>query len=168
VGKFVNYLVDDWNLISVPLIQVNTTLEYVLQTIKGNYIVVQGYHAGKSRPWKNWHKDKPKHMNDVIEINHKNGYYIKMFVPDYLVVCGKVPAGTSIHMKAGWNLVGYPSLIPRPVADALASISGMYNKIEFYNTTTDKEEALDPDDYMQPGLGYWIHCTADCVWEVPL
>jgi hypothetical protein len=90
-----------------------------------------------------------------------------MLAQDYLVVCGEVPAGTSIQLKAGWNLVGYPSVIPRTVTDALASIDGMYNKVEFYNTTTDKEEALGSSDYMQPQTGYWIHCTSDCLWEIP-
>ena len=166
VGKCVNYLVDDWNLISVPLVQLNTTMQYVFQTILDNVIAVKGYHAGKSTPWKNWHNGKPNYMNNLIEIDHESGYYVKMLVPDHLVVCGRVPSGTSIPLKAGWNLVGYPSVIPRTVTDALVSIAGMYNKVEFYNTTTDREEPLAPYDYIHPGLGYWIHCTADCVWEV--
>jgi hypothetical protein len=168
VGKFVNYLVLDWNLISVPLTQYNNSLKCVFQTIEGNYIAVKGYHAGKSRPWMNWHKDKPKYMNDVIEIDIKSGYYIKMLIPDHLVVAGKVPTFTSIPLKAGWNLVGYPSLLPRTRDDALASIAGLYNKVEFYNTTSDREESLEPNDLMYPGYGYWIHAISDCTLEVTM
>ena len=168
VGKFVNYLELDWNLFSVPLIQSNTSQEHVLQTINGNYEILQGYHAGKSRPWLNHNKKKPPWLNHVIEINIKEGYYIKMINPDHLVVAGTVPVNTQISIKTGWNLVGYPCLINKTVADALSSISGKYNKVEFFNTTTGKEEGLGPTDLMYPGFGYWIHATSDCVWEVPL
>ncbi len=168
VGKVVNYLSEGWNLISIPLIQVNTSREYVLQTIEGNYTSVFGYHAGKSRPWLHWHRDKPNKFNDVIEIDHEEGYYIDMINPDHLVVVGKVPTNIQIQLKAGWNLVGYPSLTERTRDDALSSIAGMYNKVCFYNTTTEKEETIGPDDIMAPGYGYWIHATSDCVWEVPL
>jgi hypothetical protein len=91
-----------------------------------------------------------------------------MITGDDLIIAGKVPTLTHISLKAGWNLVGYPSLTERTRDDALASISGSYNKVEFYNTTTDKEEGLGPSDLMYPGYGYWIHATSDCVWDVPV
>ncbi len=89
-----------------------------------------------------------------------------MVNPDYLVVTGKVPTSTQIQLKAGWNLVGYPSFTIRTGDDALASISGNYNKMMFYNITKNREEAIGPSDIMSPGEGYWIHATSDCVWEV--
>lgn len=167
VGKIVNYLVKEWNLISNPLIQSNTTRENVLQTLENNFSTVQGYHAGRSRPWLHWHRDKPNYFNDAIEINPEEGYYIDIVNPDYLVVAGKVPASTQIQLKSGWNLVGYPSLTSRTRDDALASISGNYNKVLFFNTTKDKEETVGPSDNMSPGKGYWIHATSDCVLDVP-
>jgi hypothetical protein len=148
VGKMVNYLVEGWNLISVPLIQSNTSAEYVLQTLELNYSTIQGHHAGRSRPWLHWHRDKPNYFNDVIEINHEEGYYIDMVNPDYLVVAGKVATITQIQLKTGWNLVGYPSLTTRTRDDVLSSISGNYNKV------------------INPGFGYWIHATSDCMLEV--
>jgi hypothetical protein len=168
VGKFVQYMVSDWNMFSVPLAQFDTSRTEVLDSIEGNYSQIHGYHAGKSRPWLNLNKNKPGHLNDVIEVDHKQGYYVKMTNPDYLVVAGVVPAGTQISLKAGWNLVGYPCLESKSVSEALDSISGSYNKVEFFNTTSDKEEGLGPSDLMHPGLGYWIHATSDCVWEVPI
>jgi hypothetical protein len=168
VGKFVNSLVSGWNMVSVPLIHENNSLIHVIQTIEGNCSAVKGYHAGKSRPWLNWHKDKPDYMNDIMEIYLKSGYYIYGVNPDYLVVAGKVPTTTSVQLKTGWNLVGYPSLIPRTRDDALASIAGQYNKVEFYNTTSNREEPLGPNDLMYPGYGYWIHAISDCTWEVTI
>jgi hypothetical protein len=161
-GKFVNSLYKNWNLFSVPLIQFHSSLDYVLQTIEDNYTQIQGYHAGKSRPWLNLNKKKPSKLNDVIDINLKEGYYIKMINPDYLVVAGAVPINTQIPLKTGWNLVGYPCLIDKTVSDALSSISGKYNMVEYYDPVLDKEVRLNPDDLMIPGYGYWIHATEDC------
>ena len=107
-------------------------------------------------------------MNDVIEIDPEKGYYIHMLNPDHLVVAGSIPLSISIALKAGWNLVGYPSLTPRTRDNALFSIAGNYNMVDFYNTTTEREEALGLDDFMSPGYGYWIHCTVDCTLEVPV
>ncbi|UCE39384.1 MAG: hypothetical protein JSW00_09235 [Thermoplasmata archaeon] len=167
VGKMVNSLGRGWNMISVPLIQSNSSAEHVLQTLQLNYATIQGYHAGKSRPWLHWHRDKPNYFNDEIEITHEWGYYIDMVNPDYLVVAGKVPASTQISLKVGWNLVGYPSPIIRTRDDALSSISGSYNKVEFFDTSKGKEVAVESLDDMNPNLGYWIHVTDDCVWDVP-
>lgn len=166
VGKFVSHLEDGWNMISVPLVQSDTKRETVLATIEGNYMTVQGYHAGKSRPWLHWHRNKPNYFNAIIEINHKQGYYIDMIVPDYLVTAGKVADQVNISLKSGWNLVGYPCLTSKLRDDALSSISGKYNMVERYDTTKDREVSLGPDDYMDPGLGYWIHATQECTWTI--
>lgn len=166
VGKFVFNLAEGWNMFSIPLVQSDTARDKVLETLGTNYVTVQGYHAGKSRPWLHWHRNKPNRFNDVIAINRNEGYYIDMLVPDYLVTVGKVAGTTDITLKTGWNLIGYPSLTNRLRDDALSSISGKYNKVERYDTTLDKEVRLDSGDFMQPGLGYWIHTTEDCVLSI--
>ena len=166
VGKFVNSLEPGWNMISVPLEQSNTKRECVLQTIENNYATVQGYHAGKSRPWLHWHRGKPNYFNDVIEINHKDGYYVDMIIADHLVTVGKVSPQVDISLKSGWNLVGYPCLTDQLRDDALSSISGNYNMVERYDTTKDREVRLTPSDYMQSGDGHWIHATQDCTWTI--
>ena len=166
VGKFVSDLVVDWNLFSTPLVQSDTTRDTVLQTLGSNYASVQGYHAGKSRPWLHWHRNKPNKFNDVIDIIHKEGYYIDMITPDYLVTVGQVVPTVDISLKTGWNLIGYPSLTDQLRDDALSSISGKYNMVERFDTTRDREVRLDPSDYMQPGYGYWIHATQDCVLTI--
>jgi PKD repeat protein len=167
VGKFASQLDEGWNLISVPLVQRDTAREVVLQTIDGNYVSVQGYHAGKSRPWLHWHRNKPNKFNDVIAVDHKNGYYVDMLVSDYLVTAGKVASETDINLKTGWNLVGFPAFENRTVEVALSSISGKYNMVEYFDTTRDREVRLEGTDFMFPGLGYWIHTTENCILTIP-
>ncbi|UCE37156.1 MAG: PKD domain-containing protein [Thermoplasmata archaeon] len=166
VGKFAWYLKEGWNMFSVPLVQSDTSRETVLQTIENNYVTVQGYHAGKSRPWLHWHRWKPNYFNDEIEINHKKGYYIDMIVPDYLVTAGKVASQTDIHLKNGWNLIGYPCLSEQTVSDALSSIDAKYNLVEYFDPIKDKEVRLESNDLMIPGFGFWVHTTAECVLTI--
>jgi hypothetical protein len=75
---------------------------------------------------------------------------------------GKVAVSVDISLKSGWNLIGYPCLTSKLRDDALSSISGKYNMVERFDPITDKEIRLDSGDYMEPGLGYWIHATEDC------
>jgi PKD repeat protein len=166
VGKFSSLLDEGWNMVSVPLIQRDTSKDTVLQTLGPNFLRVQGYHAGKSKPWVNWHRNKPNQFNDEISIDHKNGYYIDMLVSDHLVTAGKVASEESISMKTGWNLIGNPCLTENLRDDALSSIAGKYNMVERFDTVKDKEVRLTASDLMEPGLGYWIHVTEDCVWRI--
>jgi chitodextrinase len=163
VGKYVQQLDAGWNLISVPFGQKDTSRETVLQTLDGNYVSVQGYHAGKSRPWYNWHKDKPHQFNDVIAVDHKGSFYINMLAPDYLVTAGEVAIQTNIDLKAGWNLIGFSSLSEETVENALSSIAGNYNVVEYFDTAAGNEIRLQPNSLMYPGQGYWIHVTNNCV-----
>jgi PKD repeat protein len=163
VGKYAQQLDAGWNLVSVPLGQKDTSREAILQTIEGNYASVQGYHAGKSRPWLNWHRNKPNALNDAIAFDHESGYYIDMITPDYLVTAGKVAATTDIDLKAGWNLIALSVFEEETVENALSSIAGKYNMVEYFDTVTNKEVRLQPDDLIYPGLGYWIHATENCV-----
>jgi hypothetical protein len=162
VGKVSYNLQEGFNLISVSLEQTDTTRDVVLQTVAGNYAALQGYHAGESTPWLHWQTDKPNPYNDIIEVYNKIGFYIDLIGADDLVVVGNVPQTSQISLKTGWNLIGYPSLEIRPRDTALASISGLYNKVELYNTATGVNEALGSNDPMEPGQGYWIHATQDC------
>lgn len=82
-----------------------------------------------------------------------------------LSITGTVPESTQIQLYAGWNLVGYPSLNPEIVANAL------------FGTAADRVEVCDPaepymikevgaDYLMHAGEGYWVHVPADAVWVI--
>ncbi len=161
VGKVVNNLQEGWNLISLPLIQVNTSMQNVLQTLDLNYEILQSYHAGKSRPWLHWEGNKPSELNQEILMTREYGYYMYLTTSDSLHVAGPVPISTQITLKTGWNLVGYPSLLADTRDNSLSSISGNYDKVEFFDTSWGGEVGIGSGDLMYPGYGYWVHATAD-------
>lgn len=83
-----------------------------------------------------------------------------------LLLYRTVPSSTSIQLRAGWNLVGYPTLTTnQTVANA------------FWGTGVDIVEGYDgaqpyltrslPGTYvMKPGEAYWVHVNADTIWAV--
>jgi hypothetical protein len=77
-----------------------------------------------------------------------------------------------INLSVGENYVGYNSLIPLPVSEALASITGKYSTVRAYKD--DEWKYYDPADeagsmlqVLTPGSGYWIEVTEGTTWVLP-
>lgn len=153
-----------WNLISVPLIQTDTSISTVLSSIEGKWDIAQYYDgACTSNPWKTYAAFKPASLNTLWGLNHKIAFWLHTTEPCKLTICGQASTSTAISLYAGWNLVGYPSLVQKSISAALAStgcdiVEGSSNP---YRTT------VLPGSYlMKPGEGYWVHVPADTVWVV--
>lgn len=97
-------------------------------------------------------------MNDLDGINRTTGFWVHMKVADTLFIIGEQPTYTSIILNKGWNLVGYPSLTPRLLADALPTIAGKYDAVEHYNASAPsnpwESSATGTLTMMRPGEGY--------------
>lgn len=98
------------------------------------------------------------------------GYWIKMKIAAKLTIRGNDAISSSIQLSKGWNLVGYNSLSPRTITEALASIENLYYSVWAYksggwlrhiegfagNNLTD----------MVPYYGYWINAKDNCTWDL--
>ena len=64
-----------------------------------------------------------------------------------MTITGTVPASVSIQLCPGANLIGYPSIAPVPLPNAVASIAGKYQRIHAYEPTdsADPWKAFDPN-----------------------
>jgi hypothetical protein len=154
-----------WNLISVPLIQANESISKVLTSIPSKWDVIQAYNSVEIN-WKTNATFKPDQLNDLKTLNHSIGFWINITQPGItLTVYGFVPTSTSIPLKAGWNLVGYPSLVQKPISEALAGTG--YDSVEGFNASDPYRTSVLPGSYlMKPGEGYWVHVPADSTWVV--
>lgn len=160
-----------WNLISNPLIPANTSVLACLEDLEGDttWDILQ-YHDSNTSSWKGYSTHKPESLNDLTSIDETMGLWIHVTSAEpveggYLRVNGFEPASTNITLKAGWNLVGYPSITERTIAEALAGTG--YDAVEGYNATAPyRIIALNDADKMKPGEGYWVHVPADTVWVV--
>lgn len=171
-GKFILYLKNGWNLLSLPLIQQETDLVTVLKDIEGNYSSVQWYEIndGKGR-WKHYHILKPSFMNNLHNLSHKMGLFVHVTAQEEigLILNGSKPTTNQfIPLKAGWNLVGYPATTNRLRDDALNNLifGTDIGSIWTFDARLQKWEEIGESDYFELGRGYWIYSKHDCDWLV--
>ncbi|MCK4266553.1 MAG: Ig-like domain-containing protein, partial [Thermoplasmata archaeon] len=155
-----------WNLISLPLIQTNTSILAVLSSIDGEWDYVQYYNTTDANDhWKTYATFKPSSLNDLWNLNHTMGFWLHTMEACTLNVTGSAPTSTSIPLYAGWNLVGYPSLTEKNISDALAGTD--YDRVEGFNATAPYRLGQLADSYiMQSGEGYWVHVPSNTVWTI--
>lgn len=156
------FLLKGLNLVSYPLLVADESSDTILSMVQGSYDSLWKYDedAGlwlslsSSKAWKG-----------AMILNVSDGWWIRASEDTHFDVTGVVPGPVDINLKAGWNLVGYPSLTDRTVADALIGVS--YSRLEGFDDLSPYHlRALSDTDYMTTGMGYWIYVTQDTVWTV--
>ena len=164
-----------WNLISIPRVLNGSAPEVVLASIAGKYDLVYAWDASDpADPWKSY---MPGLGGDLTYISRNMGLWVRMTQAGTLTVEGEMPTTTSIPLYAGWNLIGYPAGVARPVPDALASIAGKYTLVFEYDASSPdapwRSYSPQVPDFantlaeMRPGFGYWVKATQDCTLTVP-
>ncbi|MCK4442942.1 MAG: hypothetical protein KAW09_00250 [Thermoplasmata archaeon] len=108
--------------------------------------------------------DKTKPYGGSFLTTNEMGFWVEVTSPSIYAVAGKVPAQTPINLHAGWNLVSYPSLIPRDVAETLMGVG--FTWIEGYDGAAlpYNLRKLSEWDYLYAGTGYWIYATENAIW----
>jgi hypothetical protein len=153
-----------WNLISIPIIQTDTSVEGVLSTISGNWDVVKYYDStDASDPWKTYRVNGTH--NDLWYLDSTMGFWLHATEACNLTVNGVEFESTSITLYAGWNLVGYPSITEISVGDAFWGTSA--DRVEVFDPASPYMiSAVAPEYIMKPGEGYWVRVPADTVWVI--
>lgn len=156
-----------WNLVSFPIAPSNPAAAAVLGEVAGSCTIVWGYQGGK------WSMYDPDNLffNDLGVLTAGYGYWIRMSEPGTLIVEGTAPS-ESVALKAGWNLAGYNSTQPLPIADALASVAGEVEAV--WSCQNGQWSAYIPGspspgglDTLEQGRGYWIKVKKGCTWKLP-
>ena len=171
-------LLEGWNLISLPVVPASTSISDILSSIEGYYDAVQVYDGSSAQQqWSSYCAGGPPYANTLQQVDETMGLWVSVTDSVTLKVMGTRFSGTSIPLYAGWNMVGYPVTGPKTISDALASIGGKLTMVRWYDTTSDPDDPwkhYDPsapswsNDLvdMQPGRGYWVEVSEDCVWGV--
>ena len=162
-AKFTRLLSRGANLVSIPLIQSDESIETVLQTV--SYDKVWSYDAS-SQEWK-WYMSFKTYRRGLRSANHTMGLWIDVTKESNLTVAGTVPITTDIRLSAGWNLVGFPSLNSSFTVSDLNAVIGA--------TRVEGFDSLAPPFYLrvqgdtevlQAGYGYWVRIESETVWVV--
>jgi uncharacterized protein YkwD len=161
-----------WNLVSFPYTTEDNSLDFVLESISGEYDTVTFYDSFDSQdPWKSNLIQKPSSMNDLESLDNTMGFWIHITNPDGadLEVDGDDPASSQyVSLAKGWNLLGYPSQSKklRDIGLNNLEFDTHIDSIQYYDPATGTLRDLGEDEYMEPGFGYWVHATYDCQWIV--
>ena len=164
-GKFVRQLSAGVNFISIPLMQVDENLETVLQTLTFDRA---WFYDPAGKEWRYYARQRPC-KTDLDRIDHSMGLWVNVTVGSALTVAGMVPASTTIQLRSGWNLVGFPSFnLTYTVADLKAG-TGATRVEGFYAPGLPHCLRVFEDfDVLQAGYAYWVRVEVDIVWTVPL
>ena len=108
-------------------------------------------------------------FSDTLKgLNVEDGYWVKVSEATSFELEGAVPAGGSISVKPGWNLVGYPRESGAAPANELTSLGDTV--LQFKNLKDSYNPALpafiNTLKVITPGLGYWLKVSEDGVWNV--
>ncbi len=166
-GKFTHLLSQGPNLISIPLIQLNESIEYVLQTVDYNKA---WFYDSSSQEWK-WHMKSKGYRRGLWNVNQTMGLWVNVTGDWSLTVAGLVPAQTMIHLHSGWNLVGFPSSnTTYTVADLKADTGA--TRVEGLETMPPFPphylRVLGDADMLLAGEAYWVKVDADTIWTVEM
>ena len=149
-------LVEGWNLISLPLIPLDSHIEVVLAGILDDVISV--WHYDTAIPgWRTFAPGAPSNLNSMED---GKAYWINMEADQTLNLAGMenpVPPALprAYDVVAGWNMVGFKSTATNvTAADYLAGTE----PIRIYGFKDDAWFMISPpyNDPMVPGLGYWV------------
>ena len=163
-GKFTRPLAQGPNLVSIPLIQSNESIETVLQTV--NYDRAW-YYDSSSQEWK-WHMTYKEYRRGLWSVNHTMGIWVNVTENSNLTVAGVVPAQTTIHLIQGWNLVSFPSVNATYTVADLKTETGA-TRVEGYDLTPPYFLRVMSDaEALQVGYGYWVKVEAEVVWTVSI
>jgi hypothetical protein len=166
------HLEHGWNLVSFPYVVSDESMDSILASISGDYDMVRYYDShDPNDPWKNFMAQKPHSLNDLSQLNNELGFFIHITNSNGadLTVTGDTPSSShTIPLKAGWNMVGYPTMTQRSRDVALNNLDydNQVDAIQYYDTTSQSFVEMDKKDNFQPGYGYWVHATEDCYWTV--
>ena len=150
-----------WNLISFYVESEDMTPATVLASIKGNLSQIKNLKSS-------YDPALPPFLNTLKGLNVKDGYWVSVDADVSFELEGEAPAGASITVKPGWNLVGYPKESGAAPGTELTSLGGIVE--QFKNLKSSYDPTLPPFlntlKVIAPGLGYWLKVSADGVWNV--
>ncbi|MCJ2563490.1 MAG: hypothetical protein LN417_05315, partial [Candidatus Thermoplasmatota archaeon] len=159
-AKFTHSLTRGPNLISIPLIQSNESIETVLQTVA--YDRAWSYDSA-SQGWK-WYMTSKAYRRGLWSVNHTVGLWVNVTRDSNLTVAGLVPTSTHIRLSSGWNLVGFPCFNGSySVADMKVRVGS--SKVEGFDSIDPYRLRVLPDsDMLRAGYAYWIKVESETVW----
>ena len=154
-----------WNLISIPLETMDSSIDGVFGSIEGKFERIYAYDmSGEYGRWVSFSTHRPEHLNDLDSIELSKAYWVYAIENCTLTITG-VPKAQNIILHTGWNLVGYPCMDERMISDCLCGTG--FSMVEGFDSSDPYYLKKLEDSYlMKTGEGYWVRVPVDTYWTV--
>jgi len=167
LAKFAATLAPGTHFLGLPIAPFDPAPVNVLASLAGEFEMVRSFNASDAADlWKSRRGAGPDF--DLAELRIGQGFWVRLTTAFFtgFAVTGFVEPSTRLQLRVGWNMVGYASFNPLPVATALAGIP--VTAVEGFDANTGPYSLrrMAGSDLMVPGRGYWVHVTADAAWTV--
>jgi dienelactone hydrolase len=149
------------SLLSVPLLQADSSAARVLQTIGSDFVSARAYDAAAvADPWKSRYPGR----GDLQILPFGSALWIDLTSPGQYTLAGLVIDLPSLTLRAGWNLVAYASLLPESAAASLAGIPLL--RIETFAAMADpyRLRVVPASEILGWGEAYWVYVTTTATW----
>jgi len=156
-----------WRLISFPTILADTTTPAVLSSMAGSYRMVRAFNPTSADPWQAF--DPTRVGSDLAYIDNTMAFWIEITAPGTFDVQGQKPTTTQyVTMRAGWNLVGFPSYKTDYTVAMLMADTGA-TRVETFDASNIEYRlrVMADTEFVRMGSGFWVYVPADTVWMVP-
>ncbi|MGQ9647460.1 MAG: fibronectin type III domain-containing protein [Thermodesulfobacteriota bacterium] len=160
-------LAEGWNLISLPLEPLNPSVadlaKQLSPCLRQVYTIANDTELYFDPSLPNW--------STLITLEPGRGYLVEMACPREMTIVGN-RVSKPISLTVGTNIVGYNSLAPLPVSQALATIADKYTTV--WALKGGQWTIYDPYDEnwttlkeLSPGSGYLIDVIEEVTWTLP-
>ncbi|MCK4445249.1 MAG: hypothetical protein KAW09_11940, partial [Thermoplasmata archaeon] len=162
-GKCAFQLNAGMNLLSVPFQIVLTDPSYVFQDVALKTLWTYDS-TDPADAWKSLDTSKP--YSELSSIDEKMGIWADVESSSIFFVAGLVPQQSSIQIRSGWNLIGFPSMTNSTVGDLLSGI--IYDRVEAFEALSPifNLKAVGGTYTIQVGEALWVHALADGVIQI--
>lgn len=163
-----------WNYISLFCISTYKNRDEAIQNMTGLTRMHTYRPNDANDPWKTYTTYLPSWVvNDLSYLSRTEGYLVYLNNTDNIsyYLNGSKIIPTNIVLQTGWNLVGYPTDINKPIEEGLSTINDTY-VIVYTQNNTDKmyisysKSSGGTLNETQTYQGYWINMSSGDTWVV--
>ncbi len=163
-------LISGTNYVSTPVVPIDASIDSLFKSIAAAVAGISTWDRASQR-FLIW---SPGGLNNTLSrIEAGRGYEVRMRTPATLALDGE-PSSAPVAVLPGLNEVGFNSLTPLAVGQALGSLRGAYAAIYTWDQAARQFRWYFPGlpglstlTMLQPGVGYVILATKPATWLLP-
>jgi|FLOH01.1.fsa_nt_gi hypothetical protein len=177
---------EGWNLVSFFCITTYEPIDSVLNDSTGQEIIFTYRVDAPDDPWKIYNPSLPAWVKqDLTYMSRVDAYwiYFNMSKVRENLSLNYTPTNISYYKNGskrnpsyvsiydGWNLIGYPSNVPKNISFAFLDLNNDYSEIRTYNNTENVwyyyyNDSVNTFDTFTKDKGYWVRANNSNIWVV--